>query len=298
MVLSVCTGIGSSMRFSMKLRPPIPLDIKREVRQRCGFGCVVCGLPIYEYEHMLEWAEVRRHVGDEITLLCRQHHGEKTNGLLPKADVVVANANPYNKRLGVSTNYMLHYSGDSVKCLMGSMNFSYVGIPDGYAFAPLVIDGAPIIQFRREQGNLFLSFSAFDDCNKLVLSIVDNEIVYDTSQWDAEWVGQSLTIREAHKKILIKLTFNPPGEIKIMRGRILRNGVELLLGGDYMFIANNSTFISSLKTENVPTGLVIGDHMPGFMAACSISGFPRHLFDRKISLQSLRSRLSEKRKRL
>ncbi len=48
----------------------IPLPIQREVRKRCGFGCVLCGLPLYEYEHMEEWAQVKRHIADEITLLC------------------------------------------------------------------------------------------------------------------------------------------------------------------------------------------------------------------------------------
>jgi hypothetical protein len=27
----------------------IPLPIEREVRKRCGFGCVVCGLPLHTY---------------------------------------------------------------------------------------------------------------------------------------------------------------------------------------------------------------------------------------------------------
>ncbi|GAH43227.1 unnamed protein product, partial [marine sediment metagenome] len=29
----------------------IPLEIKRAVRQKCGFGCVVCGSTIYQYHH-------------------------------------------------------------------------------------------------------------------------------------------------------------------------------------------------------------------------------------------------------
>lgn len=49
-------------------RPAIPEPIKREVRQRCSFGCAICKLPIYEYEHIEEWAIVQRHVADEITL--------------------------------------------------------------------------------------------------------------------------------------------------------------------------------------------------------------------------------------
>ena len=36
----------------------MPLPIQREVRQRCGFGCVVCGLPLYEYDHLLGWTNV------------------------------------------------------------------------------------------------------------------------------------------------------------------------------------------------------------------------------------------------
>ncbi len=31
-------------------RPEIPEAMKREVRQRCGFGCLICGLTLYEYE--------------------------------------------------------------------------------------------------------------------------------------------------------------------------------------------------------------------------------------------------------
>jgi hypothetical protein len=55
----------------------IPFPIKRKIRQRCGFGCVICGLPLYEYEHLLGFAKVKRHVEKEITLLCDQHHREK-----------------------------------------------------------------------------------------------------------------------------------------------------------------------------------------------------------------------------
>lgn len=30
----------------------IPASVKRAVRQRDGFGCVICGLGIYTYEHI------------------------------------------------------------------------------------------------------------------------------------------------------------------------------------------------------------------------------------------------------
>jgi hypothetical protein len=80
----------------------IPLSIQHEVRRRCGYGCVICGIPLYEYEHMLGWANVQRHVAEEITLLCDQHHRESTGGLLPIEAVREANSNPFNLRAGVS----------------------------------------------------------------------------------------------------------------------------------------------------------------------------------------------------
>lgn len=58
----------------MNERPPIPAKIKRLVRQRCGFGCVICGSPIYEYDHIVNWSETHHHKAEELTLLCSKHH--------------------------------------------------------------------------------------------------------------------------------------------------------------------------------------------------------------------------------
>ena len=96
----------------------IPEPIKRQVRQRCGFGCVVCGLPLFEFEHLKGWANVQRHVAEEITLLCDRHHREKTSGLLPIADIEAADASPFNFRTGVSAPYDLHFRGRDAKSLL------------------------------------------------------------------------------------------------------------------------------------------------------------------------------------
>lgn len=34
------------------LKDTISSLVKREVRQRCGFGCVNCGNAVYQYEHL------------------------------------------------------------------------------------------------------------------------------------------------------------------------------------------------------------------------------------------------------
>jgi len=128
-------------------RPDIPLPMQREVRQRCGFGCVVCGLPLYEYEHMLGWANVKQHVAEDITLLCDQHHREKTGGLLPEKEVAQANADPYNLRQGVSKPYDLHYSGTECEALVGSNRFTTQDEGYGTIMVPISVDGIPVVGF-------------------------------------------------------------------------------------------------------------------------------------------------------
>ncbi len=71
----------------------IPLPIQREVRQRCGFGCVICGFPLYEYDHLKGWPNVQEHIASDITLLCDKHHREATSGLLPREKVIEAKEN-------------------------------------------------------------------------------------------------------------------------------------------------------------------------------------------------------------
>jgi trigger factor len=279
----------------MNNRPPIPEEIKREVRRRCGFGCVLCGMPLHEYEHMLGWSNVQRHVAEELTLLCRLHHGEKTDGLLPMEKVVVANKNPYNRRMGVSRKHLLHYSGQSVKCRVSDSCFEYTNLPNGSFVAPIVIDGLPIVGFRREQDELLLNFIAFNEVNRPVLQILDNELIYDTSQWDIEWIGQKLTIREGRGRIVLQLVFLPPSEIIISKGRIMRNGIELLIGKDYIYNTNNFNLFGSVSTVDCAVGLSIGEPPANGSAAIVVSGISRYNFDRKAARQFLRKHLKERR---
>ena len=279
----------------MTQRPPIPPEMKREIRQRCGFGCVICGMPLYEYEHMVEWAEVQRHIAEEITLLCRQHHGEKTNRLLPKEVVAAANQNPYNKQTGISKQYLLHYSGQTVRLRVADSYFEYSGLPEGAFFAPLVIDGLPLVGFRVEQGELLLHFIAFNEFNKPIIQIVDNELIYDTAQWDIEWVAQTLTIREGRGRILIELVFSPPSEIAVRKGRLLRNGIELLVGRNFLFNTNNSNFFGAISTVNCLVGFAIGDPTPNVGAGIVMSGISRYNFDRREARQFLRRCLNQRR---
>lgn len=263
----------------------IPLPIQREVRQRCGFGCVICGMPLYEYEHMLEWAQVQRHVADEITLLCDQHHREKTAGLLPRDVVAHANANPFNLQSGVSKPYSLHFAGKTAEVVIGSNSFTCEDQGYGTIMVPVMVDGVALVGLILGDDHVLLNLVAFDECNVPVLHIKNNQLFYSMSPWDVQLVGTTLTVREAHRKILLEIQFSPPDRITVARGRFLRNGVEILVRPDNILVTNNSMFISNCHAHNCHGGLILGHQeqpMGGFMA---IKGIPRYLGDRTAALQ-------------
>lgn len=262
----------------------IPLPVQREVRQRCGFGCVICGMPLFEFEHMEGWAAVQRHVADEITLLCDQHHREKTGGLLPKGAVTEANANPYNLREGVSRPYSLHFSGKQAQVIIGANSFTCEDQGYGTIMVPISVDGDPLLGLILGDGHLLLNLAVFDEYNVPVLRIKNNQLYYTTIPWDIQLVGTTLTIREAHRKILLEMEFEPPNKVTINRGRFLRNGVEVLVRPNNILITNNSLYIRDCHARNCYGGLFLGPHerqMPGLMA---IGNIPRYLGDRKEAL--------------
>ena len=161
-------------------RPAIPQPMEREIRQRCGFGCVICGEPIYQYHHKKAWENVHEHVAADITLLCDKHHAHVTKGLLSAEQVERADQNPRNRNVGHSNPLLLQFEGTAPIVRMGGNTFSPIG--GTRVLAPLVIDDFPIIGFRLVDGGLLLTLNVFDEFNEPVLVINDNALVYRTDR--------------------------------------------------------------------------------------------------------------------
>jgi len=233
-------------------------------------------MPLYEYEHMLGWAEVRRHVPAEITLLCDQHHRERTSGLLPIETVTAADADPFNLRAGVSKPYDLHYAGTECEAIIGGNSFTIADAGYGTSMAPVVIDDVPLLGFILADGHLLLHVNLFDECNNLVLRIANNQLVYSTTPWDVRLTGRRLEIREGSGRFLIDMTFEVPNRIRIDRGRFLLNGVELLVRPDFALVTNNRMLLSGSSAVNCSGGLVLGTSEGKGGAMMRIDGIPRY----------------------
>ncbi|WP_426154182.1 HNH endonuclease signature motif containing protein [Pseudomonas sp. DC3000-4b1] len=231
-----------------------PSAIRQEVRQRCGFGCVICGMPLYEYEHMEEWAKVRRHVASEITLLCDSHHREKTNKLLPIEKVREADKNPYNLQIGRSNPFKLWYSGTVAEIVIGGNSFEndFTMYP---TFSAIVIDGISLLDFSIQDGQLLLSAVVFDESGKCVLEIHENSLEYSVAAWDVEFTGTTLTIRQGFRKILFEIELSPPNKIQVTRGVICLGQVTVEVRKDAVVNLYNGSTISGMRGGNNGVGI-------------------------------------------
>jgi hypothetical protein len=260
----------------MSSRPGIPDPVKREVRQRCGFGCVVCGLPLYEYDHIIPYSIEKDHRPENLVLLCDQHHREKTSGLLPQGELDEARDNPHNLRQGFSSPLNLHYRGSNCECIIGSNRHIWPYMPEGGFTVPLLIDDTPLVLFRVEDEHLLLTVQLFDRDNNLLVRILDNELLFSVDPWDVEFAGKRLTVRHRQGDIFVGMSFKPPSEIVIDQGRVWRNGYEIKFSNRRLVVPGENVIAGS--QINCLVGIAIGEPPPGCPVGVMVTGHPREAF--------------------
>ena len=253
----------------------IPLPVQREVRKRCGFGCVICGNPIYDYDHMKEWANVKEHVAEDITLLCADHHREVTGKRLPRELVWQSNKNPFNLQQGHSSPKELFFFGNQCEVILGSDVFKQTFTQEIEQMIALMIDGIPIISFIYENEHLLLNLILFDQFNEVILLIEYNQLVYSTKSWDITFKGNKLVFREEHKKVFLEIIFETPNRVRIEKGRILCNGVQIQIESGVVITGTVHISIGG-RFENNRVGFAIGKDPYGFGAGRRVVNVNRY----------------------
>jgi hypothetical protein len=191
-------------RNRYNLARDIPDGVKREVRQRCGFGCVIDGSALYTYEHFdPPYKDARTHDPRGITLLCGSCQLNTTRGHLSKATIAEADANPRAVRQGYS-GAVFDVGPQQPLVLLGSVAFRCI--------YPIVVGDEPILStLPPEKPGLPFRLSAWlsDKNGRELLSIKDNEWRAGTSNWDVETVGRRTIIRNGKKDIGLILRMEP-----------------------------------------------------------------------------------------
>lgn len=192
----------------------IPDPIKRRIRQRSKFGCVICRAGIYDYEHIdPEYSDATTHSSDDICCLCTSCHAKVTRG---------------------------HYSKDIVRKRYSEVEatdsslipppFDYLDFHDGKA--ELKIGGISydpgVNSVVKYHGKELFSVSPsnesdaaginalfLDESGNETLKIIDNVWHGAVEAWDTEVVGLRIKVRKRKGAFALVLRLEPPGRIVI-----------------------------------------------------------------------------------
>lgn len=204
-------GLHMAERNKHGLGRYVPQETRREIRSRCGFGCVLCGLAYYDYEHFdPEFKDATKHDANGMTLLCMQCNQKRARGTLSAATVARANANPRCKQQGFASE-LFDFGPEPVEVQFAGVSFINCR-------TLIQVRGVDLLSFRppEEEGSpLLLSGFLADATGATTLKIVDNEWSAGDENWDVEVVGPKITIRRGPGDIALQIKVMPPHKLAI-----------------------------------------------------------------------------------
>ncbi|HDX8568063.1 TPA: HNH endonuclease [Klebsiella oxytoca] len=224
-------------------RPAIPEAIKREVRQQCYFGCAICGMPFFQYDHIVEYSEVKEHTAENLVLLCPHHHSMKTTGKLDNEIVVNAKEKPYNAQREITSNLKI----DGAKVIdvkVGSSNYKgdFSG-ERGEVFRAIVVDGQDFLSIFNENGCLSVSVKLTDENAKTILEIDKGELKVWTDSWDFDYTGQEMTVRQSVGNVLLSMILTS-SKVYVNKGVFyVSKGNGLIIQKGQINMINNSVVV-------------------------------------------------------
>jgi hypothetical protein len=201
----------------------IPDSVKREVRQRDGFGCVVCGRAIYEFDHVdPEFANADQHLATGITLLCPSCHSKKTRGFLSTETVMDCMRAPYSKRMGFSFEHLDIGTSHPVIIFGNMLAFNLRSI--------IEFDGESIFSVLPppEEGAPFLLNALIRDAGgNVIFEIVENEWRTPSENWDVETKSGRIKILNGPADASFELRVEPPNKIVIEAIDMVHKGTRI-----------------------------------------------------------------------
>ena len=229
--------VGKHMTNTNKhgLTRTVPADVKREVRKRCGFGCVICGLGFYDYEHFdPDFADATEHNPAGMTLLCSQCNQKRARGRLSVETVAAANAKPKCLQRGFS-NELFDFGPQPIEVGFAGVSFydcrHLIVVNDRplLSVSPPSVPGEPVL----------LSGFFADATGKVTLRIKDNVWAATSENWDVECVGSRITVRSGPGAISLVLRMEPPIGLVVERLEMRAYGVYFRGDEDVLEISMN-----------------------------------------------------------
>lgn len=230
----------------------IPTSVKRQVRQECRFGCVICGMPIFHYDHIIEFSVVKRHDVENLALLCPNHHQDKTSGRLDADTVAAYRRKPFNSTRTFTSGHRLALARRFSAILGTNSGWKDFG-PDGGDYSVLWANGTSLLVIHAEGGWLSLSIR-LTDSNGTGLLIVDRgELTISTAEWDYEYQGVALKVLRSKRDVLLDIDL-ANDHVIVRKGAFIVHGVGFIVAGDQLSTVVNGrkgmTLIGSSSYNN------------------------------------------------
>ena len=215
-------------RNRLGLSRSIPASVKREVRRRSKFGCVICRKGFFQYEHILPFEGVSKHDPEHICCLCGSCHDSVTRGQLSKAAVIDAYKNVQRKspeEVGLPFGPLDFHSGAAVLQI------------GGLRYPPSVTSvvryhGQDVVRVTPGVGGEPGAISAVftDDDGEPIFELRDNEWIGRAEGWDIEVVGSRLAVRKPSGDLVLAIRLEPPGTLVVERLDMRIADAHLVLG--------------------------------------------------------------------
>lgn len=184
----------------------IPEGIKREVRKACYFGCVICGLPVWHYDHIDGWAQVQKHDPLRIALLCPTHHQDKTSGRLSSSRIGAARQKPANEGRLFTKGHALERTPE-IKITVGACTFLHT-LQHGDQHCVLWVNGLGSIVLHREDSGYCISAYVTDAEGQALLILRQGELRVSTDIFDFRYEGTRLRVWSVARGAILDISLS------------------------------------------------------------------------------------------
>ena len=218
----------------------IPAPIKRKIRQRSKFGCVICRAGIFDYEHIdPEHSEATTHDPDDICCLCTACHAKVTRGHFSKAYV-----RKKYKEVEAADVREVPPPFDGLDFHDGKAELKIGGISyDPGVTAVVKYHGNEIFSISPSESDMAGINALFlDDDGKESLKILDNVWHGAVEAWDTEVVGPRIMVRKRKGVFALVLRLEPPGRIVIEK-------LDMRVGDAHILVSEQSYAVGRYYDE-------------------------------------------------
>jgi hypothetical protein len=197
-------------RFGLSRK--IPESIKRQIRQRSKFGCVVCRAGVSHYEHISpEFKDAKSHDPENICCLCGACH-DKVNRKIFSKDFIAHKYSEIQKSINKESphDFFDMHTGEAQLLFGGQINeFTPNFVFSVYGKSVFQVVSCP----GQGEGAIYAYFT--NGKGQEVMRIDGNQWIAFDKAWDVNVVGQRITVSSDKNTTALKLRAEPPGRIII-----------------------------------------------------------------------------------